>query len=105
MKKRPTSECIECNRIILGKKARCNRCAIRRTRQHWVGSECECCGDARRVVLVRRDLATALDEIGRPVARVSTTLCGSCSVVLGRQKMTLVQLAAEVGRYDVAEAS
>lgn len=102
MKKRVTSECVECGREVSGKKRHCNRCAIRRTRQHWVGSSCECCGDSRRVVLVRRALATALTEIGRAVDKTDATLCGSCAVVLGRQTMTLDGLRDELARYAAA---
>jgi hypothetical protein len=91
--------CIECQRPTSGRKRHCNRCALRRTRQHWVGSECECCGDSRRVVLVRRELATMLDEIGRACDKTVVTLCGSCSVILGRQTMTLGMLRAELDRY------
>ncbi len=92
-------ECVECHRPTNGRKRYCNRCAIRRTRQHWLGSACECCGDERRVVLVRRELATALDAIGRAEEKTDATLCGSCAVILGRQTMTLDMLQAEYERY------
>lgn len=95
-----TNECTECQRPTSGRKRHCNRCALRRTRRHWVGSECECCGDDRRVVLVRRELATEVDEVGRAIAKTTATLCGSCSVILGRQVMTLDALQAELGRYE-----
>lgn len=100
MKTNESNECVECQRPTSGRKRFCNRCAIRRTRQHWVGTECECCGDARRVVLVRRELATSIDEMGRAEEKVTATLCGSCSVILGRQAMTLEMLQAELGRYQ-----
>jgi biopolymer transport protein ExbD len=63
---------------------------------------CECCGDARRVVLVRRELPQATDEYGHPSDFVTVTLCGSCSVVLGRQRITLDALRAELQRYAKA---
>ena len=89
-----------CPREVTGRKRYCNRCAIRRTRQHWLGSHCECCGDDRQVVLVRRELATEINEIGRAVERCSSTLCGSCAVVLGRQVLTLEGLQEQLARYD-----
>jgi hypothetical protein len=89
----------ECGRAVTGKKRHCNRCAIRRARQQWLGGECKCCGDSRRVVLVLRELATALDDVGRPLGLENVTLCGSCAVVLGRQKMTLMALQSEVQGY------
>ena len=99
MTKNERVECIECRRPTNGRSRYCNRCAIRRTRQHWVGNACECCGDDRRVVLVRRELATALDELGRAEEKTDTTLCGSCAVILGRQTMTLEMLQTELERY------
>jgi hypothetical protein len=85
---------------MVGRKRLCNRCAIRTTRGHAIGDECQCCGDHRRVVLVRREMAVDVDDIGRALETAAVTLCGSCAVVLGRKTMTLDSLRAELEGYE-----
>lgn len=45
-------------------------------------------------------MAVEIDDIGRAIAAVNVTLCGSCGVILGRKTMTLDALREEFANYS-----